>query len=362
MRGKLFKDSQEHESVFAQEDALSPEFVPDALPGRENELSQLAFELKPAIRKSQTRALFLWGPPGTGKTGCSKFVLRELTDYSDSVYGVYVNCWGNYTKQSVFSVLSQSLGQALPRRGLASDEVFARVAEAVRNEGKTVIVVLDEVDRLFHSGAEEVLYDLSRARETHGACFGVIALTNDKTVLARLDARTRSSLRPFEMEFAKYSPVELKQILGERAETAFRKNACSPDAIALTAAHAAKNGGDARIAIQTLWEAGKNADYRNSRAVEEQDVKKAINERELNASQEKRLAGLSKAEQDIISALENGSKESGELYAALKKTGLTDRSIRNYLSLLENKRLVESEKLMNEKGKPGLTRRFKLSF
>ena len=78
------------------------------------------------------------------------------------------------------------------------------------------------------------------------------------------------------VEFKNYTPQELKDILKERASKAFLEKVLDEDVINLVAAHAAKNNGDARIAIEALWKAGKNALKENSETVSINHVKDAL--------------------------------------------------------------------------------------
>ncbi len=350
--------------VFANEDALKPEFIPETLPGRENELTQIALALRPITESvgAKGRNLFVFGPPGSGKTASTRRALRDLSDYSDKAWCFYVNCWQHSTRHAVFSQLAFLAEEPLPRRGLAADEVFERFTAAVRISRRNAVVVLDEVDRLLHVGNDRVLYDLARAKELSGASFTQILVSNDAQLLSKLDARARSSLQPATLEFKQYSPLQLKQILLERAATAFFENALSKEALALCAACGAKAGGDARVALQALYDAGRNAEQRGACVVELADARKAVLEQEvLNASKEKRLVGLTRLEESVLSVLREAGKplESGELYSLLEGVA-SERTLRECLKLLELKRLVVTEEKDSSKGDRGRTRLIKL--
>ena len=72
-------------SIFKDERFLYPEFVPERLPFRDKELSDLMFCFKPASLGRKPTNIFIYGKPGTGKTVTLKFVLNELEEYSDRV-------------------------------------------------------------------------------------------------------------------------------------------------------------------------------------------------------------------------------------------------------------------------------------
>ncbi|MFH1779938.1 MAG: AAA family ATPase [Candidatus Micrarchaeota archaeon] len=329
----LFEETN-GESVFKNELALNSDFEPKELPGRENELKEMALILSPVLQAKKTRTLFLHGPPGTGKTSSINYLLKELSEHSSKIKCLKVNCWNNYTKAAVLSELAQQVGAGMPRRGLANDEIFNRLIEIITKSKENTVIFLDEVDRLSFKKEENVLYELARSQEIKA----IILATNYSEFLTSLDNRIRSSLNPESTSFNKYSPAQLKNILRERSALAFKKNACSEEAIALSAANAAKNNGDARLAISLLLQAGRNADARQSKKVEDEDVRKAIEKNE-NPSKEKKLVNLKETEQKIISLLkEKGEATAGEVY---ENISLGERAGRNYLQILEAKGLIE---------------------
>ncbi len=172
------------------------------------------------------------------------------------------------------------------------------------------------------------------------------------------------------MEFERYSPLELKKILGERAATAFFEGACPKSVIALCIAFAAKKNGDARVALRALYDAGKRAERRGAQEISENDARQAFGgQEERTASQEKRLVGLTDVEKEIIAVLRKSKAplSSGDLYEKLAAgvsgkdgVGLSERSLRDYLNLLVTKRLLVVEDVAGESGR-GKTRLFRLA-
>lgn len=347
--------------VFAHEDALLPEFEPDELPHRERELSEIARALEPAARGLPAQNLFVFGPVGTGKTSAVKKAIKELEEYSGKARGVYVNCWHSDSRQAVFSDIAQSLGEAMPRRGIGSGEIFERVVQACRREGTALVVALDEADRVFAKGEEALLYDLGRARELNGAKISVVLVSNDEGLLAKADNRIRSSVSPVAVEFKKYSPAQLKDILRQRAKAAFVPGACLEETVAVCAAHGAKMGGDARIALEALWKAGRNADARGSRKVEALDARKSF-ETSGEWKKQARLAGASELEEAVLGALrENGPLSSGELLEKVReKKEITERGLRYAVDSLEGKKLLHARETAGPGGR-GKTREIKLA-
>lgn len=346
----IFKNISGEYEIFKDERVLMPDYLPEVLPFREKEIEEIALALKPAGRGGRNQNLVLTGSPGTGKTACVRFVLAQLSEYSQRAVPVYVNCWENTTRHGILNKIATSLGEFVPRRGISTDEIIEKIVESLRKESRTPIVALDEVDRLFASQYEEekVLYDLLRANEIFSVRFGVIAITNFEGFLAELDARVRSSLGARCIEFKKYTPTELKEILGQRAEKAFVKGTIDGEIIGLCAAYAAKNNSDARLAINCLWQAGKVAENENAKKVDVEHVKKGFSEVK---SEDKKLAETE--EKIMLIVEEKGEITSGELY---KRMNENERTIRNYLSRLEKLGIIETE-LDEKRGKTRIIRK-----
>ena len=245
----------------------------------------------------------------------------------------------------------------MPRRGHAVDELSDKMVEVIRREKRIPIIILDEVDRLFATNSEEqkILYDLGRANENFSLNIGVIAITNQKEVLVKMEPRVRSSLAQRSLEFNKYTPQELKDILGERAKIGFVSGALDSEIVPLCAAIAGKNNGDCRLAINTLWLAGKEAEREGAKKVLVSHVKKV--QQAAAERNEGRLEGrLTDFDQEILDALREGGGEltSGELYAKLKKEERTERL---HLSELERLGFIKLEEVREGQGR---TRKIKL--
>ncbi len=335
--------------VFRDESVLSPEFLPDVLPGREKQIEQLALALRPFASGRKATSVLMFGPPGTGKTSSSKYVLQQFKEFAQSAHVAYVNCWQHYTQQSVLAETARLLGLAVPRRGLATDEVRVDLFQFIQKNGIRLVLVLDEADRLFHKKEEALLYDVSRSPLP----LVVVAITNTPDVFERLDPRVKSSLSLQPLDFPRYSPLEVKAILRDRLLKAFKVGACPEEVVGLCAAYAAKNGGDARVALDVLWKSGKAAERRGALKVTPDDARAAMAEQDaLNASVKKRMAGALEGEQAILAALDGGPKYSGDLQAELD---VAERTLRRYLEQLAQKRLVVIEEEQNVDG-PGKRR------
>jgi cell division control protein 6 len=334
--------------IFKDERVFQPDFLPDELLHRERELREMAISLRSAASGKRSENLLLVGPAGTGKTSSARAVLKQLSEYSQRPLPLYVNCWEISTRFGVLSELAEKLETLLPRRGIAADEVMRRVVEAIKYENKAPVIVLDEIDRLFVSkpGEEMIIYDLVRACEIHSVQIALIGITNDTGLMARMEQRMRSSFSPRVVEFRPYSITDLKDILKERALLAFFPDALDREVIPLCAAIGAKSGGDCRVALNALWQAGREAEAKNSQKVLVEHVK-AVKERAIEMSRqlsEKKAGDFDELDTTILGLLKKKEMESGELYKALAPFRLTDRALRLRLERLEELNTIESEK------------------
>ena len=83
-------------TIFKNEEILSPEYLPDLLPHRENQIKQIADNLLPASKGRRPQNTFLFGSPGIGKTHAARYVFREFENFS-GIKTVYINCSVSYT-------------------------------------------------------------------------------------------------------------------------------------------------------------------------------------------------------------------------------------------------------------------------
>lgn len=347
MKKSIFAKGAKERQIFKDERYLYPEFVPEKLPHRDAEIDSLAFALNPVTRGGKPHNVFCCGGTGTGKTVAVKFVLNDLQEYSDRAKSMYLNCFEFDTRQAILAGITNFLGIPTPRRGLGTDETYTKMLEALRKIDFVPIIVLDEVDQLVNKPeGSKLLYDLLRVIEYERARFGLVIISNDPGLTARLDARIKSSLTEETIFFEKYTPAQLKDILKDRAKYAFLPNALSEEVIPVAAAHAAKLGGDARIAIESLWKAGRESERENAEMVELKHLKKAFESVDA-VSALKVVKHLTKAEKLLLKIIaEKEAISSGELYKEYFKKAkekISDRRLRDFLSSLEKQNLISAE-------------------
>ncbi len=264
----------EESKIYKNENALSPEYLPEMLPHRESQTELIAKNLEPASKGRRPQNIFVNGAPGIGKTASVKFVFKQFEEYS-GIKPVYINTWDYNTSFGLITKLTTELGFFVQRRGVSKDEVMERLIDGIKKTKKGIVVCLDEIDQLIRRD-EKALYDLLRLNQYVENQVGIVAISNYKDVFMNLEPRIMSSLDIEEIQFKPYTLEEMKKILTERCKEAFRSGVVEEGVILLCANHAVVRGGDVRIGIECLRKASRLAEDENSDRITVDHVKKIL--------------------------------------------------------------------------------------
>lgn len=361
MPRNIFEKKNE-KPIFNDESVLYPEFVPERLPHRDNEIDLLAGAFQPVLKGMKPGNAFIFGSPGTGKTVTVRFVLKELENYSDRAKGLVINCWQLNSRTAILSEIINFLGRAVPRRGLGADELYSYLKSTLKGISFSPIIILDEADKLFEKGeASQLIYDLARL-EVPKNFLSLVMIANNESLALKLDPRIDSSLMPLKLEFKQYNPSQLKDILKERCKFAFTENAADSEIINLASAFAAKNNGDARIAIQSLLNAGRLAEKQGKNKITVDLLKQSFVLSQDNILKKKIMYLKPELKKLLLLVSDNPDLKSMELFALFKskhENKCSPRNYRYYLKELLEKELVNSNKVKHGNG---LTRSFKINF
>lgn len=349
---KLFDRTSTANTIIAKEELFHPDYLPTDALHRQNEMETVAAAIEPMIHGKACTNLFICGASGTGKTLCMKLVLDQLRENSALVTPIYVNCWDYPTKMAIYYKISEALDLILPRRGLAADEVFERILDAMKKQNMAILLVLDELDSIVFRKEDSFLYTMSRAGLDRGARFGIVAISNKNDLTRLLDSRAASSLRLSSFEFKEYNVEQLKAIVLERAKNALVPKTWNAEAIEACARAGFGKNGNARLALEILWKAAQLAEQRDSTRIELQDIEEVIKMVEQRPSRVERkkipfqAQGMNLCEEEklIVDILLDGERPSTELYGEFSnKKKKSKRQIRNYLQLLEARGIIESK-------------------
>ncbi|TDA31004.1 MAG: cell division control protein Cdc6, partial [Hadesarchaea archaeon] len=357
---------------------LRPSYLPERLPHRDKQIKELARILSSPLKGESPSNVFIYGKTGTGKTATVRYVVGELErvgrELNREIRGIYLNCERVNTRYRILATLTNSLseGNSVPTTGWPLDILYEHFLKTLDSKERAVIIVMDEVDRMVMRKGDEILYDLTRINsELERAKVSVIGISNDARFTHYLDPRVRSSLGEEELVFPPYDALQLRDILEERASEAFHPGVLGEGVIPLCAAHAAREHGDARRALDLLRVAGELAEREGMDSVTLDHVKKAYEKLEEDKVVElvRTLPTQSKVLLFSLLLLAQRGMEkvtTGEVYEAYRRVALqggmdvlTPRRVGDLLSELDMLGII-STRIINS-GRYGRTKEISLN-
>ncbi len=266
--------------IFKNRDVLMPDFLPNKLPHREEQIRKVASVLAQALKGYRPNNLFLYGLTGTGKTAVVKLVTKKLTEKARErgvrLKVAFVNTKRDDTPYRVLSKLLESIGFKAPSTGIATAHLYSRFKKLLEKRELLMIIVLDEIDYHVKKHGDDLLYKLTRVNEELSRSkVSLIGITNDVNFTTWLDPRVKSSLSEEEIVFPPYTAPQLEDILRDRAQMAFEEGVLEEGVIPFCAALAARERGDARKALDLLRVSGELAEREGESKVTVEHVKKA---------------------------------------------------------------------------------------
>lgn len=293
------------DSIFADDvelindaNVLEEDYTPEQILCRDDVLDQYTSVFKPIYKGRPPQNAFLYGDTGVGKTAATKYLrehlerdikrkneqLPEAEQLSLSV--IWINC-ENFTtgdhKTSSYQVAVgivnrlRDKGNRITGTGYAPQDVYDIMYEELDSLSGTVLVILDEVDKIGND--DTLLYELPRSRDIgyiENVRVGVIGISNDYTFRKNLSPKVKDSLCESEIKFPAYDAEELAEILRARAELALYDDAYNQETIALCSALAYQEAsGSARRAIRLLRRSAEIAEEDGVEQIEETHIRQA---------------------------------------------------------------------------------------
>jgi hypothetical protein len=200
------------ETLFREPEVFELDYVPEQFQHREDQMKELAFQVRPGLKGARPLNTVCRGLPGTGKTTSVKKIFSEIEETTKKLIPVYVNCQIDNTKFAIFSQIYRKLaGHLPPASGTSFKQVFDAIARIMQKEDAVLLVCLDDANYLLYENEmNKVLYTLLRSHEAYpGTRIGVILIISDMNVdlVQAVDARVVSVFRPTEVYFPPYKEV-----------------------------------------------------------------------------------------------------------------------------------------------------------
>ena len=376
MTGNILDDFLSRKTLFVDKEVLRHDFRPKKLPHRQSEIEKLTFNLVEALNGHIPSNMTLYGVTGAGKTAVTSYVCDELEakgrEINRPVQTIMVNCRQIDTQYRVLSHLGNSLLESheideIPFTGWPTDRVFGELVRRMDDRGGVFVIILDEIDHLVRKAGDDLLYNLTSINaslKSARAC--VIGISNDLKFTDFLDPRVRSRLGQSDVVFNPYDAMQLQNILRQRAEGALVEGALDDSVIALCAAIAAQEHGDARCALDLLRVSTEKAEQSGDECVTQSHVRMA--QHQLEADQmHPVLASLPSQQKLVLASIllneRNGLRniQTGEVYDVytqacryVRQNPLTQRRVSGLISNLDMLGLITARTV--SRGRYGRTK------
>ena len=379
---ELFDDIFKESKIFANREVLSPHYVPHNIMFRDKQMQEIAKYMTPSLKGERGRNLFVYGKTGTGKTSCIRSVIEKVNGLPISKARIsYINCRIYNSRYRIMSKIISDYLPAYAKKGYGIVDIYERVINWIEEDGKILVVVLDEIDVV--KDLDDLVYTLTRANgDLKMGGITIVGISNKVSFKEELDPRRLSTLYENDLAFPPYNSNELAMILKDRVGVGFRKGVVEAAAINLAAALAAKESGDARLALKIISKAGELAEERGYDMVTAECVSDAAKYADEEIAYEI-INTLPEHQQLIVYAIAllsmQGSRYkrlseegdtylfSGDIYEkyvavanSLKKEPKSSRWYRKYISDLDMQGIIVSYE--SGKGIRGHTKLIKLSY
>lgn len=122
--------------IFRNREYLLPDYIPEELPHRENEIKKLASILVQLYRGERPSNTFIYGLTGTGKTAVTKYVLNNLQKKLKNFEYIYINTRQSDTPYRILADVIERLGSKVPFTGLSTAELYRRMVKVLEKSEK----------------------------------------------------------------------------------------------------------------------------------------------------------------------------------------------------------------------------------
>jgi len=357
-----YEKYEQEGNIFINDTILDKGYKPikiGEIQHRETEIDIYMRHLSSAMKNIVPGNVFIYGKTGIGKTMVTKVLTAELeTAVAKKGFGlktIYIHCKSAPTNVGLLKIINEALAIETKEENVKYNNSFSaywrnfiRLARVYKG---IIIVVLDEIDAL----KDPDIIDLfCRVKECdfleNNVC--VIGITNDIKFDEGLDPRTQSVLCGRVIVFPPYNANQLRDILTQRALLAFRPGVLSDTVIAVCAAYAAQEHGDARKALELLRISGAIAEEKKNAQVTENHV--ILAKERMEADKVTELIKTLPIQSKIILAscilMQNNKPQTGRIYNQYKEicikieiTMLTQRRVTDLLSELSMLGLINAK-------------------
>jgi len=319
-------------SIFRDRNKLSPHYIPNQLPHRDQQMSLLYSiygNMVREIRKAYPRFTQIIGDTGSGKTCTTIRFGEQITEYAEkegvSLRHAYVNCKVDGTARYVlYGNLVRKVAPQIATRSLSPEEMIRQLVEYLGNEELYLIVSFDEIDYFIQTNPKEhIIYDLTRMTEMHpgepSPIIGEIFIARSLKWHERLEPGERSTLGMGIIEFPRYTSTQVRDILEDRVEEAFLSGVVEEDTLNLVSDITANPpvNGDIRVGLDLLYYSGNLAENQGYARILPDHVRKVYSETNPTITSED-IMNLDENGRMVLLAFVRSLKTSKSAYIGLR--------------------------------------------
>lgn len=305
-------------TVFKDRSKVSFEFVPERLPGREDEMAKLVRVYRGLLQNGGAQNVLISGDVGTGKTALARRFCEDFKaaakERNVNLEWTVVNCRRRATEGAALLAILAHFDPRFPDRGFSNTEMLENLKKRLERLEAHLIVVLDEVDVLLKKSGSDLIYHLTRFNEeAQRAKFSVsLIMVSQMDARELLDDAARSTFGLNAIQLGRYGKDEFAKIVPYRVELAFNKGAFPTTAqdAAIDAA-AANPIGQARFAVDLLRKAGQNAEDEGRDKVAAEDVRTAASTETVS---DEKIEDLHKHAAITLLGIARALKKGGETF------------------------------------------------
>jgi len=352
---KISEMLSDEETLFKDESVFTPTYLPDKFNHRDTQLASIVMALKPGLRGSGPLNTLIYGPPGTGKTTAVKYAFKELSESTNKLIPVYINCEDNNTPFGVFARIHEAVyGFSPPDTGKPLESVKESVFRKLSKEKKSIVIALDEIDQLFvRKNVDKILIDLLKSHSTYGYDkIGVFGIMIDDRFMADLDMKARSVFNPERIHFQPYRKEEIKDILSIRVKYGLYDSVLS-NVLLDYIVDKTFSQGDLRVGLDLIRRSAYLAEKEASRKIKKEHIEKAFGEMPKNINLKNTIDSLDKSEKQLLSfitsTMETGSGRIFEKYSRQNDLGI--KKYNEIIDKLEKYKIIDTQYKTGERGR-----------
>ena len=259
-------------SIFKDERIFFRDFIPENILCRDDFITRLSLAFKIFLTKAHPVNIWISGKPGVGKTTISKYFVSNLEKIIQKktqlkIISFYYNCFMFRKANSIiYNLLSEQFNQSC--RGFETEYLISTLIGILRKKKINLILILDEV-HILNSDLLRIL-EVGETYEDKNL-ISIIFISreeHDRQINKLLRGRINNFLK-----IPPYNKDELNQIINQRVKLGFREP-IAPNIINLISEIAVKDG-NARHAIEILYQAGKICDIEGQNKITIETVRRA---------------------------------------------------------------------------------------